>query len=259
MLARAEVADATSGGQEVRLVLLGGFRLLVGGDPVPLSAGAQRLVALVALHRRPAARSAVAGTLWPDTAPARGAANLRACLRRLPRPSERRLLVADGDDLALPPGVEVDLWRLEDELRRIPDRRTPDGTQHPPSVDVATLGAELLPGWGEEWALLERERHRQRGLHALERLAAALTREGRYDEALAAALAAVASEPLRESAHRAVVEVHLAEANHAEALRQFQTYRRLVHDELGLRPSPAIRRLVAPLLGRPADRDDQAA
>jgi Bacterial transcriptional activator domain len=50
-----------------------------------------------------------------------------------------------------------------------------------------------------------------------------------------------------------VVEVHLAGANQAEALRQYDGYPRLVADELGLRPSASIRRLVAPLLGRPVD------
>ena len=61
------------------------------------------------------------------------------------------------------------------------------------------------------------------------------------------------SEPLRESAHRSVIEVHLVEGNHAEALRQFHSYRRLIASELGIPPSPAIRRLVGPLLGRPID------
>ena len=76
---------------------------------------------------------------------------------------------------------------------------------------------------------------------------------GRYPAALAVGLAAVQSEPLRESAHRRVIEVHLSEGNHAEALRQYQTFRRLLADELGLPPSPAMRALVAPLLGRPVD------
>jgi DNA-binding SARP family transcriptional activator len=49
--------------------------------------------------------------------------------------------------------------------------------------------------------------------------------------------------------------VHLAEGNAAEALRQYQTYRSLLADELGLGPSPALRRLVAPLLGRPVDQE----
>jgi DNA-binding SARP family transcriptional activator len=71
--------------------------------------------------------------------------------------------------------------------------------------------------------------------------------------ALQAGLTAVSAEPLRESAHRRVVEVHLAEGNPAEALRQYQSYRQLLRAELGLIPSPAIRSLVAHLLGRPAD------
>jgi DNA-binding SARP family transcriptional activator len=51
-----------------------------------------------------------------------------------------------------------------------------------------------------------------------------------------------------------VIEVHLAEGNPAEALRQYESYRRLVRDELGLTPTAEIRSLVAGLLGRPADR-----
>jgi DNA-binding SARP family transcriptional activator len=63
----------------------------------------------------------------------------------------------------------------------------------------------------------------------------------------------VSGEPLRESAHRAVIEVHLAEGNPGEALRQYDLYRRLLRVELGLSPSQAIRSLVAHLLGRPTD------
>jgi hypothetical protein len=51
-----------------------------------------------------------------------------------------------------------------------------------------------------------------------------------------------------------VIAVHLAEGNAAEALRQYHVYRRLLALELGLPPSPSIRQLVAPLLGRPIER-----
>jgi DNA-binding SARP family transcriptional activator len=47
--------------------------------------------------------------------------------------------------------------------------------------------------------------------------------------------------------------VHLAEGNGAEALTQYESFRGLLRAELGLPPSPAIRALVRPLLGRPAD------
>jgi len=51
-----------------------------------------------------------------------------------------------------------------------------------------------------------------------------------------------------------VIAVHLAEGNAAEALRQYHVYRRLLALELGLPPSPTIRQLVAPLLGRAIER-----
>lgn len=45
--------------------------------------------------------------------------------------------------------------------------------------------------------------------------------------------------------------MHIEEGNFAEALRQYNVFRRLLCAELGLPPSPHFRRLIAPLLGRP--------
>jgi DNA-binding SARP family transcriptional activator len=57
-------------------------------------------------------------------------------------------------------------------------------------------------------------------------------------------LAATAAEPLRESAHRLLIQVHLAEGNVAEAVRQYELYRGLLATELGIEPSLAIKRLL---------------
>jgi DNA-binding SARP family transcriptional activator len=108
-----------------------------------------------------------------------------------------------------------------------------DGTV---ALDVGLRG-ELLPGWYDDWVLIARERLRQLRLHALEVLADKLAHVGRYGEALQAAYAAVDTEPLRESAHRAVVRVHLAEGNTAEAVRAYQAFRDMLTDELGVAPS----------------------
>jgi DNA-binding SARP family transcriptional activator len=53
---------------------------------------------------------------------------------------------------------------------------------------------------------------------------------------------------LRESAHRTVVRVHLAEGNVAEALRAFELFRALLTEELGVQPSVLMSRLVQGLL-----------
>ena len=82
----------------------------------------------------------------------------------------------------------------------------------------------LLPGWYDDWVVLERERLRQLQLHALDRLAAALLAAEEPGRALDAALVAVQADPLRESAHRIVVRIHLREGNALEALRAYERF-----------------------------------
>jgi DNA-binding SARP family transcriptional activator len=111
------------------------------------------------------------------------------------------------------------------------------------SLSEFTLVGELLPDWYDDWVLLERERYRQLSLHALEALADRLTGLARFGEAADAALAAIAGEPLRESGHRALIRVHLAEGNPSEALREYDRFRQML-DGLGLAPSPRLEELV---------------
>ncbi len=112
---------------------------------------------------------------------------------------------------------------------------------------MAVLAAELLPDWDDDWVVAAAESWRQLRLHALEALVGHLTASRRYGEATAAAVAAVAVEPLRESAHRALIGVHLAEGNRSEALRQYHRLRR----PLAAEPTAALRQLIAPS-GTPA-------
>jgi DNA-binding SARP family transcriptional activator len=85
-------------------------------------------------------------------------------------------------------------------------------------------------------------------LHGPDGICARLLAHRRYGEAVEAGLAAVRIEPLRESAHRVLIAVHLAEGNYSEALRQFRWYERILHDELSLAPSAQITALVGDLL-----------
>ncbi|NHC47461.1 AfsR/SARP family transcriptional regulator [Motilibacter aurantiacus] len=227
--------------------VLGGFALTAECGPVAVPATAERLLAYLALVGKPVRRQQLAGALWLESPDDRASASLRSTLWRLPDPV-RPLIKAGATHVALADDAHVDLWRAEASIRQV------GAAGDLPDEDaLGLLDQDVLPGWGDDWVLLERERHRQRRLHALERLCVLHRDSGRFDLALRAGLAAVSGEPLRESAHRRVIEVHLAEGNPGEALRQYELFRRLVRSELGLSPSPAIRSLVAGLLGRPAD------
>ena len=90
----------------------------------------------------------------------------------------------------------------------------------------------------------EAEGWRQLRLHALEAVTDRLAADGRFGDATTAAMAAIKAEPLRESAHAALIRVHLAESNRSEALRQFDRYQRLLRAALGLEPTSRLRELV---------------
>ena len=224
---------------EVVLHLLAGFGVDVDGEEVPLPGSAQRLVAFVALHERPVLRPYAAGALWLDWPEARAAGNLRSALWRVQR-NTPELVNADARMLQLGRYVRVDLREAETLARA---ELAGDSSDAAPEA----LSLDLLPDWYDDWVLLERERFRQLRLRALESRCARLTAAGRHDEALEAGLLAVVGEPLRESAHRALVRLHLEEGNAAEALRQFRLCRRLLLEQLGVEPSPRMLELVAGL------------
>jgi DNA-binding SARP family transcriptional activator len=232
-----------------RVRLLGDFTVCSGricGEPFAdqLPLGVQRLVAhLCLLGRQP--RTAVAGRLWPDVPEEKAHASLRSALWRLRRVVPE-LVDATGDALGLAAGARVDVGDLRTWADRVGNPRA--GTDRPELPDMALLG-DLLPGWYDDWVLLERDRLQQLRLHALETLAARLGVAGRHGEALQAAHLAIRAEPLRESAHRTLVRVHLAEGNVVEALRAYGRFRSLLHDELGVPPTEQMTRLVHNITG----------
>jgi len=222
---------------------LDGFGLTEEFANVALPLGSQRLVAFLALRGQRVRRAFVAGTLWPRASEVRAHASLRSALARLgvlsPRAVEAGVL-----DVALSVGTEVDLRVAQSVAHDV----LQPGAAAPPSQTVertiATLSAELLPGWYDDWAVLEAENWRQLRLHALEALARAFCDVGRFADAAIAASRAVGADPLRESAHATVITVHLAEGNQSEAIRVFDRYRHLLLAEMGLEPTPHLEALL---------------
>lgn len=228
---------------ELRIDLLGGFRLRRNGELLSISPGEQRLLAFLAVHNHPLQRVFVAGSLWIDYSDEHAGGNLRTALWRL-RHLDDRLIDPSRSHLALASGVAVDLHQASAHARHLLRHRTIR-----PSPDLsARLLADVLPDWYDDWVVIERERFRQVRLHALEALCAAFAAAGAYGLALEAGLTCVGAEPLRESSHRALIKVHLAEGNQGEAVRQYRLYRKLAMDELGLAPSVELRAFIEPLL-----------
>jgi len=226
------------------LSLMRGFELRSGDSVVQVAFSAQRLIAFVALQDRAVRRPHASGMLWTDASEQRANSSLRSALWRTPSPEGRPVIEASSTHLWLNPAVEVDFRKIVSRAVSVLDREgilQSSGNLH---GQLRQFGDDLLPGWYEDWVLVERERYRQLRLHALEAICHHLTNLGRYALALEAGMAAVACEPLRESAQREVVRLHLMEGNTVEALRQYRSYAHLLADELGARPSPSMDRLL---------------
>jgi SARP family transcriptional regulator, regulator of embCAB operon len=225
------------------VVLLGGFALFWGSTLLRVPRTSQRLVAFLALHGGMVRRTAIAGSLWPDASEDHACANLRQALARLQR-SARRALVASKLELGLAEDVAVDVRHARALACRLLDPAVTPEQSDLGRAAVGVLSAELLPDWDDDWVLLEAEDWRQLRLHALEGLAGRLTAAGRWGEATGAACAAVRADPLRESSRASLIQVHLAEGNQSEAVREFARYQALLHVDLGLEPTPRLRQLI---------------
>ncbi|MFI7124728.1 BTAD domain-containing putative transcriptional regulator [Nonomuraea sp. NPDC050153] len=218
-----------------------GFELTAGRRPVPLPLGAQRVLAFLALQNRPVLRAYAAGNLWLDKPEKVACASLRSALWQVRR-FGLDVVTATPGSLHLSPALAIDVHETLAHAQTV--------VRDPGEMDLCPdhlLTGELLPDWCDDWVIIERERVRQLRLHALELLGYQLIDRGRTMEAIEVALAAVAADPLRESAHRLLISAHLAEGNRSEALRQFTAYARLLGDDLGLTPSDRMAALVAPI------------
>ena len=225
-------AAVPRGGFQLRL--LGDFSLRHGHTHIALSMGPQRLLAFLAING-PAPRSLIIGALWPEVSEPHARGSLRTAMWRL-HCRMPYLLRSAGDTLGLYPDMLVDIRTVRESAQVI----LQDASCVSADRAVLCIRGEVLPGWYDDWVIFERERLRQLRLHALDALAERFTAQGRYADALEVAMESVRIEPLRESANRMIIAIHLAEANAAEALRHYQFFRDLLRTELGLKPSARL-------------------
>ena len=236
-------ADRQTGGTGVvRLSLLGHFSLQADGVERPLAASSRRLITLLALSGQRIRRPVVAGTLWPEANDARASACLRSAIARLGH-AHAEVLCVNANELSLNAAVRVDLRNAEIEARRLLAGHGALCDADRCGASAEQLSLELLPGWYDDWVLMEAEAWRQLRLHALEELSIRLSSTACHAEAILAALAAVSSDPLRESARSALIRAYLAEGNRSEAQREFGRYRELLLGSLGVEPTPRLHAL----------------
>ena len=221
--------------------LLGNLCVTGNGCRLLVPEGSKKLLAFVALHRDGVDRRYAAGSLWPFGCEDRASGNLRSALWRLRR-AGIDIVVVDRWSLRLEDAVAVDVRQLLEWSDRV---IAGQGAWNDLLSSTHHLnGLDLLPGWYDDWVTIQRERLRQRVLHALELASTQLADIGRYSDAVEMAYIAIDAEPMRESAYRTLMRIHLSESNWVEARRTYASYRQLTRRELGVDPSSGLRALL---------------
>src|SRR5262245_20070864 len=205
------------------LRLFGPFEARLGESPLPRlrSQKGEWLLALLALRGETGAhRSWLAGSLWPESEESRALYYLRrelSVLRQALGSEGIRLIAGPGQNLRLDlAGAHCDV-RAFDEAISLRDEASLEAA-------VSLYGGPLLEGCCEEWVTLERGSREQAYLAALERLAESAAARGDPSAAVRRLRSAVAIDPLRESAQRALMK---ALADHGDPAAAVQVYREL--------------------------------
>jgi DNA-binding SARP family transcriptional activator len=225
----------------VTFCLLGGPFVIQNDRRIEIPEGSKRLLVFVALNGGRVSRRNAAATLWPYSDGERAAGNLRSSLWRL-RGAGIHVLHADKRMLNLDPEVSVDITELSRWASDVIDASAYGSDLL--TLDLHPEALSLLPGWYDEWVIVERDQLRQRLLHAMESLVGRLIAHGLYADAIDVAMIAIGVDPLRESAQRLLIEAHLAEGNLVEARRAYSAYDEMLAVELGVPPSDELAEIV---------------
>ncbi|HOU12830.1 MAG TPA: BTAD domain-containing putative transcriptional regulator [Anaerolineae bacterium] len=247
----------------LRITLLGDPGIFLDGEPVTgfVSSKAQALVFYLAATGRPHTRETLAGLLWSDHPESAAKSSLRNALTNL-----RQLLgpylhitlqtVALNRDMPLDVDVERYTAGLSSVLWDGSAVVVPTAEELAALKEAADLyQGEFLAGFYvteaplfEEWMLAEREYLRRELEAALEKLMRGHSVRGELQAAIACAHRWLALDPLREAAHRALMELYAWSGDRSAALRQYQLCARILKEELGVEPAEKTQALHERLL-----------
>jgi SARP family transcriptional regulator, regulator of embCAB operon len=208
------------------------WQLWQGQTEVQVAWRQQRVITALAISG-PRPRRYLSGLLWPDSTEARAMESLRVSLHLISHQIPG-LLVSGGSVLSLRDGVKVDLHQLLEHVKTC--EQSPSDSAE--ATCLARLrGAELLPGWYEDWVVLEQHRLRNIRMRALAVLSRRWLDRGDADRAIEAAEAALELEPLHEGCLGLLMAAELKMGNRMAALRAFENFRSHLEVELGVAPS----------------------
>src|SRR5579871_1964728 len=246
--------------QPWRIEMLGSFCACLESTRITRfkSHNAAALLAYLALFpSHPHSRDELVTLLWPDDDSDAARNRFRVMLNSLRRQLEPPgmppggILLADRLTVALQTrALTTDVGEFEEAA----DSAT-HATEEQAQIALLRRAAEayrgeLLPGFLDDWVLVERSRLAERYQLVLHRLVRSLAAANEPEAALNYALQAVQADPLREESCRDAMRLYDALGQPSAALHRYAELERLLLQELGERPGTATRQLATRIAER---------
>ena len=225
---------------EIRL--LGSFEVMCEGRRLNVSGrSVQSLFAYLVLNNGiPHRREKLAKMLWPDSVETTARENLRHTLWRIRKAFPKRLsyVYLSTDDFTITFENSAKYWFDVAVLKEADNCKSADDL----IPNLSVYQGELLPGFDDEWVILEREYLNFVFEHNMARLMAMLKSEKRWLDVLDWGERWIAFGQRPEPAYRAIMLAHIKKG---EMSRVGEAYARCVRslNEIGLEPSEQTRKL----------------
>jgi DNA-binding SARP family transcriptional activator len=244
---------------KLSLYLLGDLHIELDGKPIDTIATEKAralLVYLVLERERPIRRGALAELFWPERPPGAGRASLRQALGNIRtalgdrnNPSPFILTHRDHIQFCSNESIWVDAITVQDLLRSVRNHEHQPGESCQACESSLATALDLYKGdfldefslpdsqGFHEWTTVRRE-----GLHhqisgALRLLVNLLETRGAHKEACRHAQKLVVHEPWSEGNHRILIRMLAITGRRSQAMRQFKTCQRILHEEFDAAPS----------------------
>lgn len=197
------------------------------------------LLAYLALSGERHSREALAGFLWPELDGRRARAALRRTLSTVRSAIGAENVYATRTDIGLlTDQVWCDVRQFE---QHVADAEEDDLGQLEAAADL--YRGDFLEGFSlrdsvafDDWHLLQSQSLRREMEQVLEKLVSHLSQLGKWETALRHAQRWLALDPLREEAHRRLMQLYAWSGRQNAALRQYRECVRILEEELGVPP-----------------------
>jgi DNA-binding SARP family transcriptional activator len=240
------MTEDRAGGLPVRVYLLGGFTVTVGGDALPAPPlRVQALVGALLLVPRPWHRLRLVSLLFPDMPESRARQRLSHTLWQARRWLPELPLETTSEMVHLPSET---LWLDLVAFREAAKGGAPGDWRHA----LALYRGELLEGLYEDWLLEEREATYLQYVSLLHRTCDALWQQREMESLVPVAERLAHAEPYDERALRTLMRAYQALGRRGAALAAYERCVSRLLDDVGAQPEPATCALAQAIQVAPA-------